>query len=246
MSSSPCVVLTRELEDNLLLARALAGRGVPVRELPCVQTRYVVPDSWPSSVAAIAFGSRRAVRGFVHAGLGPRLLGGASRPLIAAVGEATRAELEACELAVDLVADPPTGLALAHALAARLEPGARVLVPRGSLAGGGLEPGLNELGRPCLPLVVYANEAPVLPSLEPFPVAAVFVAAPSAARRLLQCAPWLRTHSFLAIGPTTAAALRELGVDRILGPAMSTEQQTEILTRCWRERSPSAIPSVQR
>ena len=33
MPTGPCVVLTREAEDNRPLARALGARGVPVREI---------------------------------------------------------------------------------------------------------------------------------------------------------------------------------------------------------------------
>ncbi len=230
MPSSPCVVLTREPEDNLPLARALLERGVPVCEIPCVATRYLVPDQAPSGAAAIAFASRRAVRGFVLAGLVERLLGVPARPLVAAVGAATRLELAAHGVVTDLVAEPATGRVLAGLLDGLLEPGGSVLIPCGNLAGGGLESQLRELGRRCQALPVYANEPAGLEPIAPFPVLAVFVAAPSAAERLLARAPWFRDHPFLAIGPTTAAALEECGVTRILGPAMSLEQQVEILT----------------
>ncbi len=230
MSSSPCVVLTREPEDNRQLARALAERGVPVREIPCVQTRWLCPEPPQGSFGAVALASRRAVEGLIRAGLAESLVQAEPRPVVAAVGEATRAALEAAGIAVDLVAEPPTGRTLAEVLHARLEPDLRVLVPCGVAKGGGLEPGLRALGRSFEALPVYANQAPEGEPLEPFPVAAVFVAAPSAARRLLSRAPWLRDHSFLAIGPTTAAALAELGVREILGPAMAvTDQLTQLL-----------------
>ncbi len=229
MSSSPCVVLTREPEDNQRLKRALAERGVPVREVPCVQTRWLRPALPPGPFTAVAFASRRAVKGLVRADLASRLLRATPRPIVAAVGEATQAALEAEDIAVDLVAEPPTGRALARALDEALPPGAPVLVPRGDTGGGGLEPGLRALGRPFVSLPVYANEAPEGEVLEPFAVAAVFVAAPSAARRLLARAPWLRERPFLAIGPTTAAALSELGVGCVMGPAMATEDQLAAL-----------------
>jgi uroporphyrinogen-III synthase len=246
--SSPCVVLTREPEDNLPLARALSGRGVAVREIACVRTRYLLAPLPLEPVSAVAFASRRAVRGFVLAGLHEQLLGGAAPPLVAAVGEGTRAELDAAGIRVALVAEPPTGHALAEALRGRLAPGQRVLVPRGTLGGGGLEPGLRALGVPSLPLVVYANEPPPPDPIAPFPVVAVFVAAPSAAQRLLERAPWLRDHPFLAIGPTTAAALVALGIERILGPAATIEDQIELLVGAHRAHRTvtSAIPSTQR
>lgn len=248
MSSSPFVVLTRELEDNLPLARALTERGVPVRELPCLRTRYLEPVHVPGAVAAVAFASRRAVRGFHQAGLVDAVLRREHPPLVAAVGQATRAELESHGVAVELVADPPTGRSLAALLHRRLGRDQLLLVPRGELAGGGLEPGLRELGCAFHSLVVYAQEAPEAGALAPFPVAAVFVAAPSAAARLIERAPWLKDHPILAIGPTTAEALEALGATRILGPAMSLEQQAQILEGLWREhpRRPSANPLNQR
>jgi uroporphyrinogen-III synthase len=239
VSSRPCVVLTREPEDNRRLAQALAERGVPVREIPCVQTRWLQPALPLGPFAAVAFASRRAVGGLLRAGMDPGWLQRRPRPLVAAVGEATRQALQDEGISVDLVAEPPTGRALAEALHARLPAGAVVLVPCGSTPGGGLEPGLRALGRPFESLPVYANDAPEGAPLEPFPVAAVFVAAPSAARRLLERAPWLRERPFLAIGPTTATALAELGVREVLGPAMDTEAQlAQLLAACASASSP--------
>ncbi len=244
MSSRPCVVLTREPGDNLPLARALGERGVPVRELPSLQTRFL-PATLPlEPVAAVAFASRRAVRGYLQAGLHRAVPQGGERPLVAAVGAATREALLAEGIEVDLVAEPSTGEALAEALHRILEPGAAVLVPRGSLAGGGLEPGLESRGRPCLPLPVYANEAPATEAIPPFDAAVVFVAAPSAAKRVLARAPWLRSRPFLAIGPTTADALRRLGVQRVLGPAMTFARQLEILEDTWRAHTNLPSPSL--
>ncbi len=242
MSSSPCVVLTREPEDNRPLARALAEHGVPVREIPCARTRYLDAQAPGGPFGAVAFASRRAVRGFLRAGLAVD-----DGCLVAAVGEATRAELDAGGLAVDLVAEPPTGRALAERLHTQLPADASVLVPRGNLAGGGLEPALAELGRPTVPLPVYTNEPGGQGAIEPFAVAAVFVAAPSAVERLLERAPWLRERPFLAIGPTTAAAARQRRVERVLGPAMSLDSQLELLVATWREQlGPSAPSPVQR
>ncbi|MBI4862880.1 MAG: uroporphyrinogen-III synthase [Candidatus Riflebacteria bacterium] len=63
--------------------------------------------------------------------------------------------------------------------------------------------------------MVYENVAPEIPRLAPFPVAAVFVASPSAARRLVAANPWVRQTRFLTIGPTTASAVRDLGVGSV-------------------------------
>lgn len=233
MPTRPCVVLTREPEDNRALAAALGARRVPVRELACTRTLYLVPDRVPPRTPAVAFASRRAVRGFLDAGLAEHALGGATPPIVAAVGAATRRELERAGVAVDLVAEPETGHALADALDACLEPGLAVAVPCGSLAGGGLLPRLSRLGRPVVPVAVYANLAPPIEALAPFPVAAAFVAAPSSARRLLEALPWMVEVPILAIGPTTSAALESCGVRRVLGPTMDLTVQADILHREW-------------
>jgi len=215
LSSLPVVVLTRSPQDNRPLADELARRGVPFRELPCIATRFVSPSALPAAPAALAFPSRNAVRGFVERGLDALWLCGASPPLLAAVGPATADELRRHGHEADLVADPPTGQALAAALMAELPASAQIAVLRGDQVGGGLEPALRKAARPFQALQVYQNYAPPIPDLEPFPVAAVFVASPSAVRRLCRALPWMRTCPFLAIGPTTKRACLELGIPEV-------------------------------
>ena len=72
-----------------------------------------------------------------------------------------------------------------------------------------------------------------MPVFDPFPVAAVFVAAPSAVERLLRYYPWLRDRPFLAIGATTQSALKELAVTTIIGTAQTLETQITMLTAAW-------------
>lgn len=207
------VVLTREPDDNRELAAKLGRRGVRVVEIPCVATRYLVPDALPSGpVDAVTFSSRRGVEGFVRAGLDDRLLPAASRALVGAVGDATAAALASAGIDAHLVADPPEGRVLAGLLLSRLAPASRVAVVRGNLRAGGMDRVLEEAGHRLEPVEVYQNIAPDIPRLDRFAVAAVFVASPSAAERLLEKNPWFGQHHFCAIGPTTAAALGRLGV----------------------------------
>lgn len=240
MQAAPCILLTRAEEDNAPVAQALRDRGVVVRALPCTAVRLVCPPAAPGHYDAVAFTSRWGVRGFVAAGL--RVAALAEGTLVAVVGSATAEEAERHGIRVDLVADPQTGEALAVALEERLPAGAEVLVPGGTLPGGGLLSALCASGRPADALVVYENLVPDLPRLAPFPVAAVFVAAPSAAARLLAALPWLVASPFLAIGPTTLARLGDLGVHdaRQIGTALDV--QVETLEAAWR----AACPSFQR
>jgi uroporphyrinogen-III synthase len=212
LQAGPVVVLTREREDNLPLARELASRGVPVLEIPCLATRYLEPAELHAVPAAVAFTSRRGVRGLLRLPLHARLLSGEPVPLVCAVGSATADALLASGFPAGIVAEPPSGESLAEALAARLPNGARVALVRGNLRAGGMDEALERAGFVLLPVVVYENLAPDIPAMAPCPVAAVFAASPSAARRLLGANPWLRKASFVAIGATTEKALRDLGV----------------------------------
>ena len=212
LPSGPVVVLTREREDNLPLALELASRGVPVLEIPCLATRYLDPAELPAAPAAVAFTSRRGVRGLLRLPLYARLLSGEPAPLVCAVGGATADALSECGFPAGVVAEPPSGESLAEALAARLPNAARVALVRGNLRAGGMDEALERAGFVLLPVVVYENLAPDIPAMAACPVAAVFAASPSAGRRLLGANPWLRKASFVAIGATTEKALRGLGV----------------------------------
>jgi uroporphyrinogen-III synthase len=232
MHARPAVVLTRESADNEELARALERRGACVRQIPCIATRYRSPGAAEiealaaaGPVAALAFTSRRAARGWARWKDRPDV-GGA---IVAAVGRATAAELGSLGLEASLVADPPRGDVLAGLLAGRLERGAVVASVGGEQRAGGLVEGLGAAALVERTLTVYSNDAPDVPALEPFDVAAVFVASPSAARRLLAAMPWMRSCPFVSIGPTTTGALRGLGVRRIEEPGPDPGQWQEAL-----------------
>jgi uroporphyrinogen III methyltransferase/synthase len=220
VSSGPVVVLTREAEDNQPLALELQVRGVPVLEIPCVATRFLVPGELPDRIAAVAFTSRRAVAGLLRLPQGRQFLLGDPRPLLCAVGPATAAALAEAGFPADIVADPPRGEALAKALVGRLQGGLRIALARGNLRAGEMDEALESAGFTLMPLVVYENAEPRVPSVSPVPVAAVFVASPSAGKRLLEANPWLRGSPFVAIGPTTGSALRALGILRVQTVAM--------------------------
>ncbi len=226
------VVLTREPEDNRELARTLHQRGVEVLEIPCLITELVRPERLPAEPAgAAAFTSRRAVRGVYQQGLWEKLVpAGAPRPLVGAVGEATAGELRRVGVEADLVAVPAEGKVLAGMMLERLKPRSSVLLPRGNLRAGQLDRMLAEAGHILFPLVVYRNSEPRLPALDPFS-AVVFVASPSAARRLLARYPWMAGAAFFTIGATTAAALAALGVDRIERMGVNPHGWVETLWR---------------
>jgi uroporphyrinogen-III synthase len=222
---SPCILLTRELQDNAALAQGLRDNGVKVREIPCMETHAIRPTRTPPATAAVAFGSRRSVAGYLAAGF-------PLPAIVAAVGTATADALRQAGIETHILCKPATSTALALALARVLPTGATVLVPRGSLQGG-LQSALIKQGLTPIEVVVYENREPTMPLFDPFPVAAIFVAAPSAGERLLRHYPWLRDRPFLAIGATTQSALKELAVTTILGTAQTLETQITMLTAAW-------------
>jgi uroporphyrinogen-III synthase len=234
MPSGPVVVLTRESADNLELAKALLERGVLVREIPCISTRYVMPRIPQAKIDVVTFSSRRGVRGMLEQDLVEKLIPKENRPLVAAVGPATRTELESAGIKVDLVADPPQGTVLARLIMKEVEPPASVAVVRGDLRAGGMDDALEQAGFWIEPVIVYENAGPDIPRLEPTPVAAVFVASPSAAKRLVDKNPWIKDAHFCAIGPTTAAALKDLKVGSIEEVGTELDKQIEALCRAHR------------
>ncbi|MSP92673.1 MAG: hypothetical protein EXR79_12860 [Myxococcales bacterium] len=145
------------------------------------------------------------------------------RPLVGCVGAATAAAARAAGLQVDVVAsEPGAASALALALLDAIEARARrlsrpcsrvVLWPRGRDARPELRAALVARGCEVEEVIVYANTEPVAPAaadvLRCAGAAAVLVAAPSACARLLAWAPQLADRRFVAIGHTTAAALRD-------------------------------------
>ncbi len=140
------VVLTREKEDNDALALALAHKGVDVISIPCVATRYLVPDKIPDHCDAVTFSSRRGVRGIQKAGLLGKLLNSSPAPLLGVVGKSTGDELRKAGYEPDVQADPPEGRVLARILTKRLEPGQRVLTVRGNLRAGVMDGLLSDSG----------------------------------------------------------------------------------------------------
>ncbi len=223
--SRPAVVLTRSLEDNQRLAHALRARGVCVHELPCLHIRYLQPVA-PKPAQVAVFSSRHGVRGWLRSRL--QLPEPCAR---AAVGPTTAAELAAAGLPARWVADPPEGNVLAQLLCRHLPAAARVLLVRGNLRAGKLEPILRTAGFELDSVQVYSNEEVDLPPTPPFPVAMVFCASPSAAHRLLAAHPWLQGAPFACIGGTTAHALQDLGIDAPVQMGKEFDNWLETLAR---------------
>lgn len=227
--SSNLVVLTRREADNQILAAQLAAEGLRGLSYPCLATRATTPDvdtlaglAPGAPLAAIAFPSRAAVEGLYDQ---PTLLAQlplAHAPLLATVGPATARTLADRDRAPDLMAEPATGAALATVLANHLPEGSRVLLPGGDKPRPELPEGLRENALVPVPLQVYTHEVITPDPLPPPAPAAIVCASPSAAQTFLGANPDLATTPFVAIGPTTAQALRDLGATQITRAANTT------------------------
>jgi uroporphyrinogen III methyltransferase / synthase len=214
------VLVTRPREQIGPLADALRALGAEPVPYPTIE--LAPPPDWGALDAALAgpahdwivFTSPSAVRFTTARALETRSRTLLARPRLAAVGlETARAATDA-GLVVDVVpaADEQRQEGLAAALS-DLVPGTRVLFPQ-TIGGREL---LREAlaSRGCLVDVVPVSRTLPVTDLPPLPAfeAAAF-ASPSALKALV--ARWgpgaLASTAVAVIGPTTAAAARELGV----------------------------------
>jgi uroporphyrinogen-III synthase len=229
------IVVTRAPEQTQDLVRALERLGAEVAVLPMVV--FAPPhDSGPLDRALrgisgfdwVLFTSQNAVRFFSRrmSELGlkrnPRE---SSAQRIAAVGPAT-AEAAAQEgFCVDYVAKNNTGESLARELQISLV-GRKVLLPRSDRADVRLPASLRESGAQVSEVIAYRTAAPetldpaILGRIRRGEVDVIALASPSAFHNLSaaigsnsELAALSTRVRFAAIGPTTARALREAGVD---------------------------------
>lgn len=232
------VLVTRARGDNSATRSRLEAMGANVIEMPTIA---VLPaeDAVPLDDALrnlgtydwIVFASRNAVRA-VYDRLEMLGLTPATHARIASIGPSTGAEL--MRRGASVACSPPaaTAASLVRSLAGMGLAGARVLLPSGDLARPELSDGLRAAGAivDCVP--AYRTVQPLeerRESLEAFRRGAIDIvalASPSAAVNLVAMlgadARYLQYLQLACIGPTTAAAVRELGFE----PAAIAERHT--------------------
>ncbi len=220
---SPTVVLTRSEADNAPLAERLAQHGIETISAATVAMAWLAPAQGGTVLSpllaaapAIVFTSRYGVMAWCAQAGSDDLQAALSRGAeVAVVGQGTAAALRAHGVTPTLIADPATGGALAAQLLDRLPTSstAAILAMQGAHARPELREGLVAGGRVVETVVVYENRQPPPPADELLLACAcadaIYVAAPSAAGRLLAWSPGLIDRSFVAIGPTTATTLAE-------------------------------------
>ncbi len=216
------VVLTRQPEHNATLAAALRETGAVVLELPCVRT--VALDD-PTELSS-AIRSLRSIDLLVLTSrAGARAVGAAAggMPLscgVAVVGEATAREALALSIPVSFVASSADGSTLGRELPL---PAGEVLLARSDLADPELPEILRARGARVREIVAYRTVARIDGDAQPV-VRAIgsgrttfVVASPSAVGALATLGRYLLMNAtFVAIGPRTAARVREIVGARVI------------------------------
>jgi uroporphyrinogen-III synthase len=259
------IVLTRAVEDSAEFARALKSLGAEIILLPTVA--FAPPEDWQKLdeqlrrldwFDAILFLSKNAVRYIFDrcAQLGIQCEGaGPLDRLIAAVGPATARALKEKGLRVDYVAKNHTGESLARELSESLA-GRRVLLPRSNSGDDRVPASLREIGANVTEVIAYRTVAPtavdaaILVRVWGGEVDAIVFASPSAfhnfrdsvgAADIVQLSARIE---FVAIGPTTARAIRESGSSvAVEAVEASAAGLAATLAKHYQQNSPTARPA---
>lgn len=231
------VLVTRPRERAGALADALRAAGARVVVQPLIQ---VVP---PRDRAALEWARRRvADRDWVvfTSSYGVRALGpvpGEGLPPAACVGSATAESAREAGWRVAVVPEESTGEALARALVSAMDGprGQRVLFPRAEDAGTVLPRLLREAGCAVDDVVAYRKVVPedvasLAARLDAGAIDTLTFTSPSTARTFVRQFGTAAAGSrrVVVIGPTTAAAVRSLGLPE---PVMAPEATVEGLVR---------------
>ena len=240
------IVVTRSPEQAPELVEALETLGAQAIRAP---TFRIVPPDDPEALdraaasvdefAWVVFESAGAATRFLSAlTRGPRDLRALGRVHICAIGPSTADRLTAAGIRPDVVAPEvgPESITDAMADFASLD-GQRVLVVRPDIVRAPVGPDLERRGATVVDLIAYRTE-PVSPDspgaqdlyrlLLEGRIDAVTFTSPTALRRFAvligeeQATDLLNTTTVVAIGPVTAAAAVEMGIQAPLVPAVYT------------------------
>ena len=219
------IVITRPRSASSELERRLCRAGATTIHCPLVKIAYPATNAALDEAIRsidrsqwVVFSSVHGVLGFfkrlTSLGLDARALGVCK---VAAVGPATAKKLRRQGIRPDLVPPAYSGEALARALceSSSLSPG-RVLFACGDLARPTIAEGLRRGGAVVDEVVVYST-VDAMPrratcNLIREGVDAVVFCSPSAVRRFAALGLEAREATIACIGPTTAAAAREVGL----------------------------------
>jgi uroporphyrinogen III methyltransferase / synthase len=230
------IVITRSAAQSEVLAKELSVRGAIPVVLPLVA--FADPEDFAPLDKAIAeiqqfdwivFTSAQAVRAVLKRSedLKRSLIYLGSKVRIASVGPVTAEAARQAGLAVEYVAETHTGAALAEELGNRLR-GSKVFLPRSDRGNPDLPPALERQGAQVTEVTAYRTLRPTaidernLRQIAGGAAEAVLFFSPSAVQHFAalfgaeQLCGLQDKLAIAAVGPVTANALREGGVQRIV------------------------------
>ena len=232
------ILITRAKAQGEKLAAAIEELGGKAVWVPAIQTLPIPLDDAGRTVMGdlglfrwVAFTSENAVKYF-FARLADEGMEFPKHLRLASVGPATTKHLAARGLKVEAQPETYTGLDLAELLVSAHVRGP-LLLPRGAAGREELAERLEEAGWEVTPLTVYETRPAVITpehvwAIEQGVDAALF-ASPSAVKALWEALPEtaravLRRAVCQPIGPTTARALKEVGLEPAPLPEKSTAE----------------------
>ena len=230
------IVITRATAQSEALAQGLSARGASPVVLPLVS--FAEPEDFAPLDHAIAeiqqfdwliLTSAQTLRAIVQraAELLRPLVGTGNRLRVACVGPVTAEATRNAKLPVEYAAMTHNGVGLANELGSKLQ-GSKVLLPRSDRANPDLPAALKRFGAQVTEVVAYRTVRPTqsdqesLKNIVAGQADAILFFSPSAVQHFAELvgAEKLRTMqdmlAITAVGPVTAKALREAGVERIV------------------------------
>jgi uroporphyrinogen-III synthase len=228
-------VITRAaLQCSELFQKLSSSGAIPIL-LPLVS--FAAPEDYAPLDAALLQWSRFDWVMFTSAYAVPAVMSRAARlgrkltnterPHIAVVGPATQEKAENVGFHVEHTAQTHLGVALANELQNRL-PGKRVLLPRSDRANPDLPSALEKFGAQVTQVIAYRTLRPTHADKEKLArvargeADAILFFSPSAVQNFVELSGRKQLNllqdrvAMTAIGPVTAAALREIGVHRVV------------------------------
>lgn len=238
----PTVLLTRSQEENERTAPLFEAAGLNVWSMPGVA--IIAPSDWTPVDDAIdrlheydgiLFTSGNAVTRLIERLRSHRPDGmqAMARLTIAAIGERTADAVEAAGLTVSVVPDIATAEDLSSAIDDSMLRGKRYLFPCSSIARTVLPDALRAAGASVEEVIVYRTVSPVATELDAVrdrlvdgSIRVVAFFSPSAVRNVVQLLglKCLVTARIAVIGPTTAAAARQTGLEPTVQPVEHTAE----------------------
>lgn len=249
------VVITRAALQSSELYDRLKGCGAVPVLLPLIE--FAPPQDYaPLDTALlkwkqfdwVIFTSAYAVQAVMVRAIrfGRNLSKGGAPPRVAVVGPATRDKAEKAGFSVEHTAQTHLGVALAEELGAARLRKQRILLPRSDRANPDLPAALRKLGAEVTEIVAYRTLRPSdadqqgVARVARGEADAILFFSPSAVHTFVELVGRERVAALqnriamASIGPVTAKALREAGVQRIVTPAeASAEAVVQALENCF-------------